>query len=189
MYIHISIYIYIYTCIYIYIYNIYIYRQSQACSRWVCTRSLLGARASCFARTVVKRLVSRYLCKNISAYVCFARKNCLHFSICACHPSDIFREFKDVVFEDVVFDNNSFVTLSFFTRLDLCVSSLRRGHANLLCVVPISTDDPRRESQRFLFCCLLTAYVEPMWIYIYIYIHIYIYRCICISYVYTYIYI
>ena len=26
--------------------------------------------------------------------------------------------------------------------LDLCVSSLRRGHANLLCIVPIFTDDP-----------------------------------------------
>ena len=33
-----------------------------------------------------------------------------------------------------------------FSPLDLCVSSLRRGHANLLCIVPISTDDPRRES-------------------------------------------
>jgi hypothetical protein len=33
-----------------------------------------------------------------------------------------------------------------FTLLDSCVSSLRRGHANLLCVVPILTDDPRRES-------------------------------------------
>ena len=31
--------------------------------------------------------------------------------------------------------------------LDLCVSSLRRGHANLLCIVPILTDDPRRESK------------------------------------------
>ena len=30
--------------------------------------------------------------------------------------------------------------------LDLCVSSLRRGHANLLCIVPILTDDPRGES-------------------------------------------
>ena len=30
--------------------------------------------------------------------------------------------------------------------LDLCVSSLRRGHANLLCIVPFLTDDPRRES-------------------------------------------
>ena len=35
-----------------------------------------------------------------------------------------------------------------FTLLDLCVSSLRRGHANLLCIVPILTDDPRRESKQ-----------------------------------------
>ena len=34
-----------------------------------------------------------------------------------------------------------------FTLLDLCVSSLRRGHANLLCIVPILTDDLRRESK------------------------------------------
>ena len=33
------------------------------------------------------------------------------------------------------------------TLLDLCVSSLRRGHANLLCIVPILTDVPRRESK------------------------------------------
>ena len=32
------------------------------------------------------------------------------------------------------------------TLLDLCVSSLRRGHANLLCIVPVLSDDPRRES-------------------------------------------
>ena len=32
------------------------------------------------------------------------------------------------------------------TLLDLCVSSLRRGHANLLCIVPIKIDDSRRES-------------------------------------------
>ena len=31
--------------------------------------------------------------------------------------------------------------------LDLCVSSLRRGHANLLGIVSILTDDPRRESR------------------------------------------
>ena len=37
-----------------------------------------------------------------------------------------------------------------FTLLDLCVSSLRRGHANLLCIVPILTDDPRRESETHL---------------------------------------
>ena len=34
--------------------------------------------------------------------------------------------------------------------LDLCVSSLRRGHANLLCIVPILTDDPRKESKTHL---------------------------------------
>ena len=33
-----------------------------------------------------------------------------------------------------------------------CVSSLRRGHANLLCIVPILTDDPRRESSTEKFC-------------------------------------
>ena len=34
-----------------------------------------------------------------------------------------------------------------FTLLDLCVSSLRRGHANLLCIVPILTDALRRGSK------------------------------------------
>ena len=33
-----------------------------------------------------------------------------------------------------------------FTLLELCVSSLRGGHANLLCILPSLTDDPRRES-------------------------------------------
>ena len=33
-----------------------------------------------------------------------------------------------------------------FSLLDLFVSSLRRGHANILCIVPSLTDDPRRES-------------------------------------------
>ena len=36
----------------------------------------------------------------------------------------------------------------FVTLLDLCVSSLRRGHANLLCIVPILTDDLRRGSTK-----------------------------------------
>ena len=34
--------------------------------------------------------------------------------------------------------------------LDMCVSSLRRGHANLLCIVPSLMDDLRRGSSRFL---------------------------------------
>ena len=47
------------------------------------------------------------------------------------------------------------LTLGFFTLLDLCVSSLRKGHANILCIVPILTDDPRRESSLTLgfFSC------------------------------------
>ena len=36
--------------------------------------------------------------------------------------------------------------IRFDTILDFCVSSLRRGHANLLCIVPILTDDLRRGS-------------------------------------------
>ena len=38
------------------------------------------------------------------------------------------------------------VTNELLTLLDLCVSSLRRGHANLFCIVPILTGDPRRGS-------------------------------------------
>ena len=41
---------------------------------------------------------------------------------------------------------NAMIDKKHVTLLDLCVSSLRRGHANLLCIVPILTDDPRRES-------------------------------------------
>ena len=43
--------------------------------------------------------------------------------------------------------NRCTLSKKLFTLLDLCVSSLRRGHANLLCIVPILTDDPRRESK------------------------------------------
>ena len=46
-----------------------------------------------------------------------------------------------------------------FTILDLCVSSLRRGHANLLCIVPILTDDPRRESE-IMFAIRLPLLVQ-----------------------------
>ena len=46
-------------------------------------------------------------------------------------------------------------TKKLFTLLDLCVSSLRRGHANLLCIVPILTDDPRRESIVHVFCGMI----------------------------------
>ena len=37
-------------------------------------------------------------------------------------------------------------TSQLFTLPDLCVSSLRSGHAIIICIVPILSDDPRRES-------------------------------------------
>ena len=37
--------------------------------------------------------------------------------------------------------------------LDLCVSSWRRGHANILCIVRVLTDDPHRESGREKHVC------------------------------------
>ena len=37
-----------------------------------------------------------------------------------------------------------------FALLDLCASSLRRGHADILGIVPILADDPRRESVHWL---------------------------------------
>ena len=53
-----------------------------------------------------------------------------------------------IVREVHLFAHKSF---KLFTLFDLCASSLRRGHANLLCIVPILTDDPRRESKKFTF--------------------------------------
>ena len=49
-----------------------------------------------------------------------------------------------------------------FTLLDLCVSSLRRGHANLLCIVPILTDDPRRESKQVCFAIYEGCILEQL---------------------------
>ena len=58
--------------------------------------------------------------------------------------------FREVVFQRTalpqVLRSGSALGKKIVTLLDLCVSSLRRGHANLLCIVPILADDPRRES-------------------------------------------
>ncbi len=60
-------------------------------------------------------------------------------------------------------EKNKKMFKKFDTLLDLCVSSLRRGHANLLCIVPILTDDPRRESDSQCYakqvCALLPKQV------------------------------
>ena len=42
--------------------------------------------------------------------------------------------------------------IEMLTLLDLCVSSLRRGRANLLCIVQTLTDDPRIESEMQQHC-------------------------------------
>ena len=47
------------------------------------------------------------------------------------------------------------------TLLDLCVSSLRRGHANLLCIVPILSDDLRGESESSQRPCKHTQVTIP----------------------------
>ncbi|KAG5583100.1 hypothetical protein H5410_053727, partial [Solanum commersonii] len=48
--------------------------------------------------------------------------------------------------------------------LDLCVSSLRRGHANLLCIVPILSDVPEGTDSivelGFLVCCRLLSELD-----------------------------
>ena len=52
--------------------------------------------------------------------------------------------------------NNTCYSLLMCTLLDVCVLSLRRGSANLLCIAPILTDDHRRESnvRDACFLCL-----------------------------------
>ena len=41
-----------------------------------------------------------------------------------------------------------------FALLDVCVSSLCRGHANMICIVPMLTDDPRGKSLSKYVLCL-----------------------------------
>ena len=52
-----------------------------------------------------------------------------------------------------------------FTLLDLCVSSLRRGHANLLCIVPILADDPRGVPTTIVGKALRTPWLEALHLY------------------------
>jgi len=59
--------------------------------------------------------------------------------------------FAAVCFVGVVYVTRQWPWGKIDTLLDVCVSSLRRGHANLLCIVPILTDDPRRESNGLAF--------------------------------------
>jgi hypothetical protein len=72
-------------------------------------------------------------------------------------PCELHRILSAVVFDvrmnfvfsifKLIFSGQKLRFSKMITLLDLCVSSLRRGQANLLCIVPILTDDPRRESK------------------------------------------
>ena len=74
------------------------------------------------------------------------KQNWLHFSICACHlcawamlifsaSFQLHRETR--VFRKSKAQSDKEERKKSVTFLDLCVSSLRRGHANLLCIIPI----------------------------------------------------
>ncbi|KAJ0860591.1 hypothetical protein HanRHA438_Chr13g0625331 [Helianthus annuus] len=94
-----------------------------------------------------------------------AEKNLDHFSICACHPCAEAMLIFSVSFQFYrMSPKGRLLTLllrgdgmvrsndeghrrkeggkKFGPFLDLCVSSLRRGDANLLCIVPILSDVP-----------------------------------------------
>ena len=82
------------------------------------------------------------------------------------------------------------------TLLDLCVSCLRRGRANLLCIVPILTYDPRRESEsrNTYYDTMSYTIIYQHTLYLYISLSIYIYIYIerereTYTYMYVYIYI
>ena len=64
----------------------------------------------------------------------------------ACHPSPPLRPARSLPVRSQSFGRVECLAKNLSTLLDLCVSSLCRGHANLLCIVPILTDNPRRKS-------------------------------------------
>ena len=82
---------------------------------------------------------------QLSADVCLLRDSFLHAAMdigvaVGAWPNSAFT-LAHIIESAVAYTCKKLVTL-----LDLCVSSLRRGHANLLCIVPILTDDLRRGS-------------------------------------------
>ncbi len=66
------------------------------------------------------------------------------------------------------FSEKSFETngKKFGPFLDLCVSSLRRGHANLLCIVPILSDVSEETAMEVKLLFILTCFlsVQTIWV-------------------------
>ena len=80
----------------------------------------------------------------------------------------------------IVLDELNFDYTSRFVRV--CVSSLRRGHANLLCIVPILTDDPRRESNQIVLDDALGQAATPQHI-LYVFLSLFLYHSVECSFV------
>ena len=126
MYIYIYIYIYIWcVCVYIHIY-IYIYIH-------ICIypfRSRLARSSPPSAGTTFGSVetVLANICIYIYIYIYI-----------------IYIYIYNVHYSSIIINAHAYITL--FTLLDPCASSVRRGHATLLCVVPMLTDDPRRKSK------------------------------------------
>ena len=73
-------------------------------------------------------------------------KNCLHFSILVCKQLFTLLDFGvqekmltllDFGVQKIVYTSRFLYTKKRFTLIGWCVSSLRKGHANLLCIVPM----------------------------------------------------
>ena len=73
-------------------------------------------------------------------------KNCLHFSISVCKQLFTLLDFGvqekmltllDFGVQKIVYTSRFLYTKKRFTLIGWCVSSLRKGHANLLCIVPM----------------------------------------------------
>ena len=120
-----------YVCIYIYIYMyIYIYIYIYMC-----------------AYVHIHIYIYVYICPHIYIYIYIYIISIIitiHFGMPSkpCRSKSRTRQSRTV--PSLLHANR--VHNKLFTLLDVCVSSLRRGHANILCIVPSLTDDPRRES-------------------------------------------
>ena len=126
----IYIYIHIYLCTYIYIY-IYVYTLYHIC---IC----ISLSLSLYIYIYISRSPDSPLLTPASCDGCVAERSdsqsWVRKTVAHARSTETIESVWDLL-KDIS------------TLLDLCVSSLRRGHPNLLCIVPILTEDVRRESR------------------------------------------
>ena len=126
LYIYIYTHISLYTYIYIYIHNIRTY--------YVYIHMNVSIHIYIYIYIVLRRRRDRNPQHVASSPVFHSLRVAVYLNIEARSPQHVTNY---VLFHSCVW---------LFTLLDSRVSSLHRGHANLLQIVPMSTDDPRRES-------------------------------------------